>query len=105
MSVICPNCGFKHAEDGFAAELLDLVFVLPLKEKDVLVRLIKSRGAKVSHEALFTYVYGDDENGGPATGNLSLYSHISKLRTKIEKLGWTIETKRHDGMRLVRVQP
>lgn len=100
--ITCPNCGFKHTEAPFAAELQDLIFVLPLKEKDVLVRLIKARGAQVRHEAMFEYIYGD-EDGGPLMA--TLYSHVSKLRTKIEKLGWTISTKRFEGMRLSRLSP
>jgi DNA-binding response OmpR family regulator len=105
MIVICPNCGFNHAEEGYAAELLELVFDLPLKEKDVLVRLIKSRGAKVSHDAMFDYLYGTESDGGPDCGNIAIYTHISKLRRKIERLGWTIKTKRFDGMRLIKVTP
>lgn len=101
--IICPNCGFQHSEEPFAPELQHLIFVLPLKEKDILVRLLKSRGATVSHENMFSYVYGAEVSGGPDSGLSTLYGHISKLRRKIAGHGWTIVSRRFDGIRLLKV--
>lgn len=98
---ICPNCGFRHANEDYASELDDVH--LPHRQFDVVLRLRQARGALVTHSMLVDFVYGDDENGGPSDALACIWSHLSRARETIKKAGWTIENDRFVGYRLVRV--
>lgn len=103
MTVICPNCGFKHETGPYATELLQIR--MPNLERRVLVRLIKARGAMVTREQMVDALYGDRHDGGPDLAEFTLQSHVSKLKKKLAGSAWTIQSRRFEGYRLVKVMP
>jgi DNA-binding response OmpR family regulator len=103
MTVICPNCGFKHATEPYGEELLDIR--MPNLERRALVRLIKARGAMVTREQMVDALYGDHSDGGPDLAEFTLQSHVSKLKKKLAGSAWAIQSRRFEGYRLVRVAP
>jgi DNA-binding response OmpR family regulator len=98
---VCPNCGYRHADKDFIPELGAMK--LPNKQHDVVLRLSQAQGGWVAKPTLIDFVYGDDLNGGPDDADLCIESHIHKARAKIKPLGWTIESARFRGARLVRL--
>lgn len=103
MTVICPNCGFKHAAEPYAEELYDLR--LPNLERSALARLISARGGIVSNNQLVDHLWGDSIDGGPDGARHTVMSYMSKIRRKIEPLGWSISGRKFEGYRLTRTQP
>lgn len=101
MAVICPNCGFRHADQPFAEEILTLP--LPNCERRIRARLIAARGSFVANSTLVSVLYDDRPDGGPELDRQMVMSHVSRLRKKIRKLGWTISCRRLEGYRLERV--
>jgi DNA-binding response OmpR family regulator len=96
----CPNCGFKPAADWSGDGLVYLD--LPNAERIVLKRLISARGAWVSNAELVEALYGNPASGGHENANRLISSHASKLSSKLNQVGWKIETARLVGYRLER---
>lgn len=58
----------------------------------------------VTHQRLVTVLYHDDESGGADNASQVASIVMSRLRRKVEKLGWTIPHAYKNGVhRLVRL--
>lgn len=97
---ICPNCGFKHADDDFGASLVSMP--MPNAERIILRRLIAAHGGCVRNDQLVSALYGDRRDGGPIYAKNNVEMHISKLREKLSNSEWEITNERFLGYRLVR---
>jgi DNA-binding winged helix-turn-helix (wHTH) protein len=99
--MICPNCGFIHADSGFADDISTLA--LPKLQGRLLTRLIAARGGFVSKERLIDACYADRHDGGPDKAELCVFTNICHLRRNLAGRPWWIECQTGRGYRLVRV--
>lgn len=97
---VCPNCGYRHANDDYAPELMKLR--IQNKHREILLRLSQAQGGWVTTESIINFLYGDDIDGGPQNARACAQIHISHTKREIVHHGWTIESERHRGYRLVR---
>jgi DNA-binding response OmpR family regulator len=96
----CPNCGYQHSTSPYAPELACVR--LSQLQRSVLLRLMDARGALVSNDQIVDSVYRDRSDGGPDSARNCVQSSITRIRKKIEPLGWEVTWERFSGYRLVR---
>jgi DNA-binding response OmpR family regulator len=99
--ITCPNCGFRHSGQAFAAEIDGVR--LPRVQFDIILRLRQGGGALVSNAQIVDFLYGDRPDGGPLGAYNNIYTYISRAKKKIEAVGWTVIAERFRGYRLVRM--
>ena len=102
MSATCPHCG--QPITGAPADLVAaLVAVrMPRRERMVVETLLRAYPRRLSTGALSDAVYGLENDDLPWPHE-TLRSHVSKVRPKLRRIGWTIENRRYDGYWLARV--
>jgi DNA-binding response OmpR family regulator len=69
--------------------------VFPKKEFEVLAHLATNRGRVISRQTLLAFIWGEDFNGIERTIDV----HVRKIREKLGKYGYLIETVKKVGYR------
>lgn len=92
----CPHCG--QSVSSAPSELRALIAELPLTGQEVRLAeaLIASWPRLVSNDVLVAAMW-DHRTDEPKTPEACMYSHVSKLRTKLVPHGWTIASSRFRG--------
>jgi hypothetical protein len=76
---------------------------LPRRERQILDELKRYDGRRslefLPFDRLYRAVYGDDSSVLPEI----VQSHVSRLRKKLQPLGWTVKSSRFSGYRLERI--
>lgn len=95
----CPTC--KQPIERAPDEIREIFrrLDLPRRERQAMRALLDAWPKPVRPSALVVAIY-DDVNDEPAYPESCMQSHISKLRKKLNRCGWTISSQRHLGYRL-----
>lgn len=91
--IVCPCCNRPMDVDHVPIEVLTEGRLEPQMRK-IVTALAKAYPRSVSVPAIFDVLYGDDPNGGPDDPRSVVAVRICKLRTQIEKYGWTVPTNK-----------
>ncbi|MCF6097803.1 response regulator transcription factor [Thermovorax subterraneus] len=87
--------GIEIDEDSYKVTVDGSEIVLSPKEFSLLLILVKNKGKIISREQLLDAVWGIDYEGGLRTVD----THINRLRSKLGKYSYAIETVRGFGYR------
>lgn len=93
--LLCTHCG---APMGDFSDLDIRAFTRT--ERRIIQALANSGNRHLSKNDLVQHVYFDDPNGGPDWAEQSIAVRMVSLRRKLEKMGWTIETRWGVGYQL-----
>ena len=91
----CPCCGEKRSKPLPPEGLLDAP--LTPAEYKILSKLIERKGRGIARDALTDHLYDEHPEGGPDHAYNTVCNHISRIRSKIQKFGWTIPMGRSDN--------
>lgn len=95
----CPCCGAEMAAPLPAAALAGAV--AGRVWSGIVGCLAQRPGAWFTGARIADFVYQLDANGGPVNAAVSIAVTVFRRKQELQSLGWTIETSRGYGYRLV----